>query len=319
MGARETSLAPRLLVIVPTRGRPDMLAACVRSVLASDHESFELIVVDQSSESAALVVDDRLSRLHRQGKGKSVALNIGIAASRGEILAFTDDDCTVPTDWLSKVESLFDHHPELEMAFGNLTPIEYETSTGYVPGADHRRFRVVRGAGWAHIRGGAGADLAARRSLFEDIGGFDEQIGPGSRFTACEEYDLYYRALAAGAAVALDPDLDVTHWGYRPYADGSCRRLQRGYAYGEGAVIAKHLRLGDAHMLGVAAHITGEDLALLGRSLVTRRLSGIGFLAYRWRGIVAGLFARVDRRTGLFAAAPARRHGSHRLLHDHRG
>ncbi len=171
----------------------------------------------------------------------------------------------------------------------------------FVPPATFEHFQLVAKPSAAYVRGGAGADMFARRSLFDAVGGYDEMIGPGSRFGACEEFDLYYRALAAGQVVAFVPDLVTTHWGARPYADGSGRMLKRWYAYGEGTVIGKHLRAGDPHMALVLVRITGQDIAYVAESLWHRRLAGIGQVAYKWRGLGRGLATKVDRRRGVFA------------------
>jgi hypothetical protein len=143
--------------------------------------------------------------------------------------------------------------------------------------------------------------MAARRSMFDAIGGYDERIGPGSQFHACEEYDIYYRVLAAGRAVAFAPEFTATHWGERSYADGSGQMLKRWYAYGEGAVIGKHLRMGDRRMAGVWAHITAEDLRVLGESLRHHRLTGLGQLAYKVRGLARAVTVPVDRHRQVFA------------------
>ena len=88
-----------------------------------------------------------------------------------------------------------------------------------------------------------------------------------------EEFDIYYRTIAAGGAVARDPDL-----------------------------VAIHLRLGDLRMLAPASRIIGRDLAVVMQSFRHRRLAGLGPLAYKCRGIAAGLLRRVDRRRRVFAS-----------------
>jgi glycosyltransferase involved in cell wall biosynthesis len=203
----------RVSVIVASRDRPDMLRRCVASILASEHDDFELVVVDQSSVSAGLPSDPRLRHLRSATTGKSAALNVGIREARGAILAFTDDDCTAGKDWLVRAESLFAEHPELDMAFGGLVPMGHDPSRFVVPGTlfTSNSFRIVSGRSHAHVKGGAGANLIARRPLFDTIGAWDEQIGPGSQFKPCEEWDIYYRALASGAVVALVPDLEMVH------------------------------------------------------------------------------------------------------------
>ena len=182
------------------------------------------------------------------------------------------------------------------MAFGKVWPAPHDVSQVFVPQVEIEKFRIVRDARLGHIRGGGGGNMAARRSVFDAIGGYDERIGPGSQFHACEEYDIYYRVLATGWAVAFAPEFTTTHWGGRSYADGSGQLLKRWYAYGEGAVIGKHLRMGDRRMARVAARITAEDLRVFGRILRDRRLSGLGPFAYKVCGLARALqHFRVDR------------------------
>jgi hypothetical protein len=206
----------------------------------------------------------------------------------------------VGSDWLVNAETLFTDHPEIDMAFGILDVIDHDPGQCFVTTVKIDTFRLVQGAENAHIRGGAGANMVARRSLFDLIGRYDEEIGPGSRFEACEEYDVYYRALAGGAAVAFAPSLRVTHCNARSYADGTGQRLKRKYAYGEGTVLGKHLRLRDVRMLPVAAHIFKDDLSHIADSLRHRRLAGTGTFAWKLRGVAAGTVTRVDRRQRLF-------------------
>jgi glycosyltransferase involved in cell wall biosynthesis len=294
--------APRVSVIVATRDRPEMLGRCVASILANDHDDFELIVVDQSNTQTVLPAHRRVRHVHTGTIGKSAALNVGVRGARGELLAFTDDDCTAPPGWLSNAVSLFLEHPELEMAFGKLVPIEHDPAKVLVPGTLFRNstLRIVQGRRSAYVRGGAGANLFARRRLFDVIGAWDEQIGPGSRFRACEEWDMYYRTLASGAAVALVPELEVLHWGVRTRSDG--QELAWGYAYGEGAVIGKHLRLADFGMTAPALRILLGDILDVPRNIWHGERPGLRSLVWKCRGIVAGARQRVDRDRRVFVA-----------------
>jgi glycosyltransferase involved in cell wall biosynthesis len=293
---------PRISVVIATRDRPSDLDRCLASVLDSMHDAFEVVVVDQSQPASPVPDDPRIVHVPTDTRGKSAALNLGLAAARADLVAFTDDDCTVPADWLARVETLFTRRPDVAMAFGELRPVPHDPSQVFVPPAELHEFKVVSDPRKSHVRGGSGGNMAARRSVFEAIGGYDERIGPGSEFRACEEYDVYYRVLASGQAVAFSPELVTTHWGARSYADGSGQLLKRWYAYGEGAVIGKHLRMGDRRMAGVAARITAEDLRVLGESLRHRRLTGLGQLAYKVRGLARAVTVPVDRRRQVFMA-----------------
>ncbi len=56
---------------------------------------------------------------------------------RADLLAFTDDDCTVPADWLAHIEAIFVAYPEVSMAFGELRPMPHDPHETYVPGWTH--------------------------------------------------------------------------------------------------------------------------------------------------------------------------------------
>src|SRR4051794_15473455 len=89
-----------MTVLVPTKDRPDMLRACLESILASTHDSFEVIVIDQSATPFLEIHDQRLRLINSSAQGKSAALNEGISVASGRYFAFTDDDCTVSPEWL---------------------------------------------------------------------------------------------------------------------------------------------------------------------------------------------------------------------------
>jgi GT2 family glycosyltransferase len=292
----------QLSVVVATRNRPEGLRALVQSVLENGYNRFELIVVDQSDAPSALPEDPRLRYLHRPGTvGKSRAVNEGIRAASGTLFAFTDDDCTVPSTWLRAGVRVLDRHPEVGLVFGALEACAHDPTQMFIPEFRPPEFRVLRGLRNVHIRGGAGANMFARRELFEAVGPFDEQIGPGERYRSCEEFDMYYRALRGGFSVARDPANAVTHWGARPYADGSGQALLRWYYYGEGVVLAKHLRCGDPNALRAIAWIGAGQSRDTIRAMVSRRkLTGLGRSAFWLRGLAAGLPTRVRRRERLF-------------------
>src|SRR5689334_4368079 len=101
--------SPAVSAVICTRNRPDKIGQAVASVLASDYGRFDLTVIDQStSDATQRVLDDvaqrdsRLRYLHVDQAGLSKAYNTAIGRTTGEILAFTDDDCIVPADWISR-------------------------------------------------------------------------------------------------------------------------------------------------------------------------------------------------------------------------
>src|SRR2546421_5277291 len=98
---------PLCTIVVPTRRRPLLLAECLESIATSDYpvDRLEVIVVDDGGGSVEGAVESVAGRLETAvlrcpGIGPAAARNAGAARARGEILAFTDDDCRVNPHWL---------------------------------------------------------------------------------------------------------------------------------------------------------------------------------------------------------------------------
>lgn len=96
-----------LSVVVPTRGSSAELEECLRSLRKQTYKNFEIIIVAEKKDAAtaakkhgARVVYDRLSTI-----GNAYA--VGAENSRGEIVAFIDDDAYAPSDWLAKIAGEF--------------------------------------------------------------------------------------------------------------------------------------------------------------------------------------------------------------------
>lgn len=108
---------PRLSVIVRSYNRLPALCELLERLRAQDHDSFEIVIVDQSTvrepdAEAALerivAEDPRVKRFRFPPLGGPRARNEGVRASRGEILVFIDDDdLPVGTDWLRLHEANF--------------------------------------------------------------------------------------------------------------------------------------------------------------------------------------------------------------------
>ena len=100
--------APRVSVVIPTFNRAELLGRAIRSVLAQTFRDFELIVVsdgsqDNTADVVSAIADARVTLVHLPvSGGPAKARNAGIARSRGEWVAFLDDD----DEWLpTKLEA----------------------------------------------------------------------------------------------------------------------------------------------------------------------------------------------------------------------
>jgi glycosyltransferase involved in cell wall biosynthesis len=297
--------APHASIVICTRNRADKIATAVGSVLALDYPSFDLTVVDQSTSddtSAALAPfrdDDRLKYLHFDEAGLSRAYNNGIRNTTSEILAFTDDDCIVPKDWLRNIVDAFAAEPDGELLYGQVDP--FESGEGYaltplleIPEAQ----RLGKTAGRFKVFG-MGANFAARRRLFERVGYFDQVLGGGAPLRSSQDYDLAYRTYRGGGVILLRPEVRLRHDGRREAEDWPT--LLFNYGHGDGAFYTKHVRCLDPLVTWLMLRTFGTALAKWTvKKVIGSNPQDFGYL----RGFVAGSRAsfrfKVDRRARLY-------------------
>jgi glycosyltransferase involved in cell wall biosynthesis len=113
-------MTPRISVVIPTRNRPGAIVSCLDALAEQTMPpgSFEVVVVDDGSTSPLIVdparwVEKFPLMVIRQGNtGPAGARNRGVAESRGEIIAFTDDDCLPTPGWLETMVASLEENPE---------------------------------------------------------------------------------------------------------------------------------------------------------------------------------------------------------------
>ena len=237
---RETSLKMTSALIC-TRDRPHDIVRAVRSLLASP-DAFELLVVDQSEGPetqealAVLASDPRLRYVRSATRGKGAALNEGLRRARGDIVICTDDDCEAGPGWVGEMARVFEEEPTAAVAFCRVESAPYDPAVGYVPDFEQPR-HVVSSIRSLCGRRGLGAGMALRRDVALDLGGFDELLGPGSRFMSGDDMDVAVRALLHGWHVYNTGDRAIVHHGFRTLEQG--REHARRDFVGLGAVCAK--------------------------------------------------------------------------------
>ncbi|MBV9759865.1 MAG: glycosyltransferase [Acidobacteriaceae bacterium] len=118
-------MAPLFSVIIPVFNGGAYLDRTIASVLGQTFSDFELILVDDGSTDGAVdrarsIQDARLSILAQPNTGAPSALNRGIAAARGEYIAFLDSDDLWTPDKLERHRESFVAHPEADLTFSGL-------------------------------------------------------------------------------------------------------------------------------------------------------------------------------------------------------
>ena len=128
---------PTIGVVIATRDRGDVPARAVGSVLANRYPRLGVTVVDQSgdgSTEAALepFFDDPRLRYRRSATvGLARAHNLGIDGVAAEIVAITDDDCDVPSDWVARIADAFAGEDRLALVFGDVRAGPHDAAAGF--------------------------------------------------------------------------------------------------------------------------------------------------------------------------------------------
>lgn len=295
----------KISAIVCTRDRPALARGAVDSILRNRCPGrFEVIVVDQSDDSRTeQALGDVLGRIRyvrSMARGAGSARNTGARLAAGELLAFTDDDCEVSPDWLAAAIEALRLNPEASLCHGTVAAPRGDSDKqgGGTPAMIVRERRLVGGRHTFRLAGMT-ANLIVRRSAFDQLGGFDEALGPGAPLKSAEDFDLQLRAHGLRLTTLLEPTMKVTHHGYRTQAEwrGLCARD----GYGVGAFLMKHIRCGDWLAFRVLLTITARETARGLKGLILRRdPSRALFVTALARGACISLRYSVDRRERRF-------------------
>ena len=247
---------PFVSVVVPTCRRPNDLACCVDSLLATKYPRLEVIVVDnapQEPETAELVAnrfsgEPRVRYVREWTPGASRARNLGVRSARGEIVAFTDDDVVVDQHWLAALTHALVANPDVDCVTGLVMPAALDTPVqlwfeqfgGFNRGYERRVFDLAGRRGdtllypyTAGALGGLG-NAAFRRSALRQPDAFDVTLGPGTPAFSAEDQDAFVYLLQAGGRLLYEPAALVRH---RHREDYSHLRWQV-FTYGAGQTAA---------------------------------------------------------------------------------
>jgi glycosyltransferase involved in cell wall biosynthesis len=220
-------MAADVSVVISTYNRCRLLARALESLLHQESEgvSYEILVVDNNSTDETRDITLRAIGQHPEKsryifepkQGLSYARNAGIASARAEIIAFTDDDVCVASNWVSRIKAGFAAEPGADFLGGKVLPHwsgiapAWLTREQWAPLAlldyGDQPFYVDAGRPLCLI----GANCAFRRRAFEQVGLFRADFqrvknGVGS----LEDHELLLRLWQAGRKGVYLPDLMVT-------------------------------------------------------------------------------------------------------------
>jgi len=296
---------PSISVVISTRNRPEDLERCLQSLTDVGYPRWDILIVDQSDDTRTRDLVSRFATIlpclqyrHMREKGLCRSRNVCIEESRGDIIAFLDDDCTVTTNWLEQVARVFERHPEAALVFGMVSAAPHDWRRVYVPRYEVLHERILRGTAVLPKPGGFGASMYARHSLLRMIGPFDVLFGAGAYFPSNDDTDYACRTLLKGGAVVETPQIVVQHYGARDFETGAAARMFQDIAFSQGAMHMKYLRCGHPHalwliMLYLCRYVLRVNLV----NLVRRKgPSNLAWLARYLHGIITSFRFSISRR-----------------------
>ena len=165
-------------VVIPTFRRPEALASCLKSLEEQTLAPASIEVVDDSETDY----------------GPGISRNIGWRKGSGKYVAFIDDDCLANKDWIEGLQKVFSEN-DIGGIEGGITTTNKEGEI--IDFNPPNRFK------WDRFKT---ANMAIRRDILDEIGGFDERY-----FLHREDTDIAWRVIDAGYRMVWVPECTVHH------------------------------------------------------------------------------------------------------------
>jgi peptidoglycan/xylan/chitin deacetylase (PgdA/CDA1 family)/GT2 family glycosyltransferase len=207
----EPERTTRFSVVIPTYQRRDIVVRMVAAFERQAFRDFELmVVVDGSTDGTAdalgsLDVSFPLTVLEQRNQGSGQARNTGVAAGRGELLLFLDDDMEADPGLLLAHDRA--HREGADLVLGDL-PLHPDSPRNILTWAvgfwaESRRERLSAPAAEIRLDDLLSGQVSIARDAFERLGGFDVGFTRGGLFGG-EDIDFGYRVMQAGLRVVFD-------------------------------------------------------------------------------------------------------------------
>lgn len=212
----------RLSVIIPNKNGENTIGLCLEALFLSEHEAFEVIVVDDcSTDNSVLIIDQFPCKLIKLDHhvGAAEARNIGARHSRGRVLFFTDADCLVSKETLNCAERIAKDQDSNTIIGGTYTLRPYDQSfySAFQSAFIH----------YCELKNIHNPDYIAAHAMVISSRAFHQSGGfPTDFFPIIEDVEFSHRLRRKGYRLVMRPDLQVQHiFGYRRLADS----MRNGY------------------------------------------------------------------------------------------
>lgn len=214
-------------VVICTRNRAVQLERCLQSLADQKAQPQQVVVVDNapSDESTAEVAArfPHVTYVREKKVGLDIARNTGALAARCPVVAYTDDDVHLHPLWTFRLWETFEQNPQMAALTGLVIATELETEAqiifekfwtfnrGYTDKVYGRQFfdsNLRSGPPVWEI--GAGANMAFRKTVFQQVGYFDELLDAG-RAGCNGDSEIWFRILNHGLEIHYNPRVIAFH------------------------------------------------------------------------------------------------------------
>lgn len=216
----------QLSIVICTYNRERYIAESIRSALkqTADKQFYQLIVVNNNSKDRtddicrALLDEEQLQFDYfiEFNQGNSFARNRGIEESKGEIIAFIDDDAMVEHNYVENLLKFYREHLDVDAVGGRIYPRYEEEKANWLSpvlmpliaaldmGNSPRPFR------WGKFP--IGANMSFRKQVFNQIGVFNVELGRiGANLQGGDEKDVFARMRLQNMKIWYCPEVAVHH------------------------------------------------------------------------------------------------------------
>jgi len=206
---------PFISIIIPTRNEEKNLPRVLKSIKQLDYlkEKLEIIIVDGHSEDKTVQIAKKFGArvFLNPGRIRSTGCQIGIEKSKGELIAFTDADCVVPSDWLKGLLKPLKGKKTAAVGGPNITP---KDDTPFAKAFGEALWLLTRpgsrygysGRKVVEIYHNPGCNVLYQKKAIQTVRGFNPKL------LTCEDEELDFRLTQKGYKLLFTPHVSVDHY-----------------------------------------------------------------------------------------------------------
>ncbi|MCM8786796.1 MAG: glycosyltransferase [Candidatus Omnitrophica bacterium] len=248
----------KVAIIIPAKGKATYLIKCIQSVLEVNYYLKEIFIVDDGLDkdvlAKLLAFKGKIRILNSQGRGPSFARNLAAKFSDAEFIAFTDSDCIVEKNWISKLLEGFEKFQDAVSCGGTqLLPAD---ATNF----ERRVFEFMKKVGFISdyvkktktqkifkVNHNPSYNVMYKREIFLKENGFLENLWPA------EDVEFDYRLRKKNYILVYSQEAVVYH--YKPKNFKSFLEMMYRYGLAQGFLVKKYGPFRKLHFLAIFIYL----------------------------------------------------------------